>query len=42
MLQYNSKSNFLQNGFKMQLEANWLYKTQYKQKVTRFYLESFK
>ena len=42
MLQYNSKSNFLQNGFKMQLEANWLYKTQCKQKVTHLYLESFK
>ena len=26
----------------MSLEANWLYKTQYKQKVTHFYLESFK
>ena len=38
MLQYNSKSNF-QNATK---EAKWLYKRQYKQKVTHFYLESFK
>ena len=26
----------------MQLEANWLYKTQYKQKVPHFYFESLK